>query len=142
MRRLLKNLERVLTTVLMVMMAIVVVVSVVDLGRSLVRDMLQPPAVLSVDELLELFGMFLLVLIGLELLETLKAHVHGPEVRAEVILLVAIIALARKIVTLDVKQVPTGALLGIGATMVALGVTFYIVRRAPQREPPGHPGDA
>lgn len=129
-----KKFEHVMTTLLIVMMAVVVALSIADLGWVLVKDLLSPPVVLlDVDELLEVFGMFLLVLIGIELLETLKTYVRESEVRAEVIMLVAMIALARKIITLDVKDVPSASLLGIAAIFAALGITYYLIRRSHDR---------
>ena len=63
-----------MTWLLIGMMAGVVVLAVADLAWVLVEGVISPPVVLlDVDELLDLFGMFLLVLIGIELLETLKA---------------------------------------------------------------------
>ena len=101
------------------------------------KDIISPPVVLlDLDELLNLFGMFLLVLIGIGLLETLKAYVRERELRAEVIILVAIIALARKIVTLDVKDVPSVSLLGIAAIIVALGIAYYLIRLTHHRRAP------
>jgi uncharacterized membrane protein (DUF373 family) len=118
------------TTVLTVMMSIVVVLSVLGLGRALVVDLMTPPyLLLARDQLFDVFGVFLLVLIGVELLETLRAYEHGREVRAEVIVLVAVIALARKIVTLDVKSISSGTLLGLAATLVALAVAFFCIRK-------------
>jgi uncharacterized membrane protein (DUF373 family) len=125
-----KKLERVLTIVLMAMMAVVVVLSIADLAWELVRDILTPPVVLlDVSELLNVFGAFLLVLIGIELLETVRAYVSQREIRAEVILLVAIIALARKIITLDLKELAAPALLGIAAIVVALGITYALIKQ-------------
>jgi len=115
-------------------LAFVVVLSVVDLAWVLIKDIISPPLVLlDVDELLDIFGVFLLVLIGIELLETLKAYVREREIRAEVIILVAMIALARKIVTLDVKAVPSVSLLGIAAIIVALAIAYYIIRQTHSR---------
>lgn len=125
-----KKFERLMTVVLIGMMAVVVMLSVADLGWALIQDIVSPPrGLLNVDELLDLFGMFLLVLIGIELLETLQAYVRDREVRAEVIILVAIIALARKIITLDVKATASASLLGIAAMIVALGIAYSIIRR-------------
>ncbi len=132
-----KKFERVVTSTLIGMMAVVIVLAVADLTWVLVKDIISPPVVLlDLDELLDLFGMFLLVLIGIELLETLKAYVRERELRAEVIILVAIIALARKIVTLDVKDVPSVSLLGIAAIIVALGIAYYLIRLTHHRRAP------
>ena len=129
-----KTFERVTTTVLIVMMALVVALSVADLAWLLIKDILSPPLVLlDINELVDIFGMFLLVLIGIELLETFMAFAREREVHTEVIILVAMIALARKIITLDVNAVPSVSLLGIAAIVLALGVTYYIVRQTRSR---------
>ena len=78
--------------------------------------------------------MFLLVLIGIELIETLKAYVLQNEIRAEVIIIVAIIALARKIITLDLKEVSSGSLIGIAAIMLALSIAYYVIRQTHIRD--------
>ena len=131
-----KKFERVMMIVLIALMAMVVVVSIADLAWVLIKDIISPPLVLlDVDELLDVFGMFLLVLIGIELLESLKAYVREREIRAEIIILVALIALARKIITLDVKEVPSASLLGIAATILALGITYSLIRPRAARPP-------
>jgi len=130
-----KKLERVMMAVLMGMMAVVLVLAIADLGWELIKDTFTPPVLLlEVDELLRVFGTFLLVLIGIELLETLRAYVAHRELRAEIILLVAIIALARKIIILDVKGLSGSSLLGIAAILVALGVTYHLVRQGGKRD--------
>lgn len=127
--------ERAIVLVLMVMMVGVVVLAVAELAWVLVRDLRSPPvAFLDPDELLDVFGAFLLVLIGIELLETLRAYVRERVIRAEVILLVALIALARKIIILEVKATPGSVLLGIAAIVVALGIAYSILRRAHDRD--------
>ena len=125
-----KRFEHVVTRVLIVMMGFVIVLAVIDLVWILIKDLLSPPfALLDIGELLDVFGLFLLVLIGIELLETLKAYVRERVIRAEVVILVAVIALARKIVTLDVKDVSSASLAGIAAIFIALGLTYFLIRR-------------
>lgn len=132
-----RRLERVLIGALIGMMGLVLVVSVADLAWLIIKDLSSPPLVLlGVDELVDVFGLFLLVLIGLELFETLRVHSHSAERRAEVILLVAIIALARKVITLELKAVSGAALLGLAGLEVALAIAFMIVRRARRNAPP------
>lgn len=123
--------EWAMTRVLLVMMACVVVLATVELGWILVKDVLTPPRfLLEIDELLELFGQFLLVLIGVELLHSMKVYVERREAHLEAVLAVAVIAVARKIVVVDPKELPEGALLGIAAIMLALSLGYYLARRA------------
>ncbi|NUP10134.1 MAG: phosphate-starvation-inducible PsiE family protein [Polyangiaceae bacterium] len=133
-----KRFERVVTLVLMAMMAIVVVLAVIDLAWVLARDFLSPPlAFLDIHELLDIFGVFLLVLIGIELLETVYIYIRDHEIRTEVIVLVALIALARKIITLDVKTLPSLSLVGIAAVVLSLALAYVLIRRR-SRETPSH----
>jgi hypothetical protein len=67
-----KKFERLMIQSLMVMMAIVLGLATLDLGWLILKDIMTPPyVILSVDQLLDFFGLFMLVLIGIELLETI-----------------------------------------------------------------------
>jgi uncharacterized membrane protein (DUF373 family) len=135
MNKYIKNFEQFITIILMILMGVVVLMTVVDLAWILIKDAITPPILLlDTSELLDIFSMFLLVLIGIELIETLKAYVLQNEIRAEVIIIVAIIALARKIITLDLKEVSSGSLLGIAAIMLALSIAYYVIRQTHIRD--------
>jgi uncharacterized membrane protein (DUF373 family) len=123
--------ERAVTIVLTALMAVVVLLSVAALCWALVRDLMEPGVRrLDAAGLMEIFGAFLLVLIGVELLETLRAYVYEREIRAEVIVLVAVIALARKLITLDASHLEPGILLGLAALMAALSLAYRMIRSA------------
>ncbi len=131
MLRHLDTFERVITHALLVMMAAVVLLATIELAWIVGKDMLSPPLfLLELDELLELFGLFLLVLIGLELMHSVKIYIERRVVHLETVLTVAMIAVARKIVVLDPKELPEGTLLGIAAIALALTLGYYLVRRS------------
>lgn len=131
MLRYLDTFERIITRALLVMMAGVVLLATVELAWLLGKDMLSPPLfLLNLDELLELFGQFLLVLIGLELFHTMKIYIVQRVLHLEAVLTVGLIAMARKIIVLEPKQLPEGTLLGIGAITLALALGYYLVRRS------------
>lgn len=137
MTKLLHKFEHGVTVVLAAMMMIVVLLAVLELGWIVVNDVVSPPVVfLEIDELIEIFGAFFLVLIGIELLETIKAYRTEGIVRVEVVILVAIIALARKVIVFDsAKDGSMMALIGIAAALVALAVAFRFVK---QKRAPAH----
>ena len=118
------------------MLALVVVLATVDLGWIIIKDILTPPVfLLDVAELLELFGAFLLVMIGLELLGTVKTYITKKTIHVEVVLLVAIIAIARKVVILEPKEMDGTRLLGIAAIIFALSIGYYYVRLGGRKAP-------
>ena len=80
--------------------------------------------------MLEIFGYFLLVLIGVELLETLKAYLKKDVIHVRVVLEVALIAMARKVIIEEPNSVPGLALFGIATLILALGIAFYFEMQA------------
>jgi len=133
-----KTIERFIITSLVVMMTLVLIFATIDLGWILVRDLIfhEPMFLLSVDDLLEIFGLFLLVLIGLELLDTvIRTYMMKKTVHVEIVIAVAIIAVARKVIILDVKEMSPLLLVGIAALTFALCAGFYLLRKA--RTEPG-----
>ena len=79
----LKKFENYILNILIIMIALVILVSTVELGWIIVKDLMKPPKfLLSISDLKEIFGFFLLVLIGIELLETIKAYLVEHVVRS------------------------------------------------------------
>jgi len=123
-----KRFDRVIVTVLIVLMLLVIVLATIEVGWLIVQDIVSPPVLLlEIDELLDIFGMFLLVLVGIELLYTLRAYRTDNEVHVEVVFAMALIAVARKVIILDVKELDSLVLMGIAAIVLALSVGYYYV---------------
>ena len=134
MLKVIEKFEHVINVVLLVMLAIVVLLATIDLGWIIVKDILTPPVLLlDVDELLELFGAFLLVMIGVELLNTVKTYLTKKTIHVEVVLLVGIIAIARKVVILEPKTMEPLTLIGIAAIISALTFGYYFVKLAARK---------
>jgi uncharacterized membrane protein (DUF373 family) len=129
---LVKRFERLLIQVLMIMMAVVLFLATVDLGWTIYKDISESLSlILSVDQLLELFGLFMLVIIGIELLETIvKTYLTQGLPHYEVVLSVAIIAIARKVIILDIKEISSLSLVGIASIILALTVGYYFMKKA------------
>jgi uncharacterized membrane protein (DUF373 family) len=130
----LKWFERAVVMALIVMMALIIFLSTVELGWIIILDMITPPIILpQITELLEIFGFFLLILIGIELLETIRAYLVEHVVHVEVVLEVALIAIARKVIILEPKEMSSLTLFAIATLILALGAGFWLVRRDRQR---------
>lgn len=76
------------------------------------------------------FSGVLIVLLGLELLETLKTYFSEHHIRIEVILVVAIIAIGRHIIQVDFEHTPGLQLLGLGALVLCLTLGYSLVKKA------------
>ena len=131
MEKLIEAIQKFIVLALASMLVLVVVLSTVHLGVLIAQEIWKPPRFLiRVEGLLEIFGYFLLVLIGVELLETLKAYVKKDVIHVRVVLEVALIAMARKVIIEEPNGVPSLTLFGIAALILALGVAFYFERQA------------
>ena len=82
------------------------------------------------------FGQIMTLLIALEFNHTLRYVVsrHQSVIQARVVVLIAILALARKFVVLDVQQTTPGYLLGLAAITLALGLTYWLMRERDERD--------
>ncbi len=132
-----KRVEHWVTLALVVMLSVVVILATVELGYTLVVDIASPPVLFpGIEKLLQIFGKVLLVLIGIELLETMRSFAGAGVVRMEVVLSVAMIALARKVVLVEIGHISSMDMLGVAALLAALSFAyrpFVRVRTGPTR---------
>lgn len=116
---------------LMVLLMLVVVLSTVHLGVMTAEELWKPPRFLiPVQGLVDVFGYFLLVLIGVELLETLKGYIQRDTGHVGVVLEAALIAVARKVITAEINSVSAMTLFGVAALILALGVGIHFERQS------------
>ena len=127
--------EKCVYAVLMGLLMVVLVGSLIDLVWLLYGALFTTTtAVIGSQELITVLGAFLLVLIGVELLDTIKAYFRENAIHVEIVVLLAIIAVARKVILLD----PTGMtgfefgfeLIGIGVIIVCLAAGYYLIKKA------------
>lgn len=134
--RAIKRFEHAIVVSLIGMMMLVVTLSTVDLAWIIIKDIVTPPILLlEVEELLEVFGFFLLILIGVELLETIKAYLRDNVIHVETVLEVALIAIARKVIVLDQSKYDGVSVFAIAALIFALAVASRLRRRSRKSAP-------
>jgi uncharacterized membrane protein (DUF373 family) len=123
--------ERVVYTVLILLLAVVLVSAIGELVYLLAMSLTNfPPGLLANGELVAVLGSFLLVLITVELLDTMKAYITENVIHVEVVMLLAIIAIARKVILLDPAATDGVELIGIGIIIVGLAAAYYLLRKA------------
>ncbi len=132
MEKFLNRFEQYIVIGLLGMMIIVVFLATLELAIIIVEQMIEPPRIilLNIKEILEIFGFFLMILIGLELIETIKVYLTQDTIHVEIVFLVAIIAITRKVIILDVKMLTPLTLLGVAAIILSLSVGYYVLKKA------------
>ncbi len=80
-----------------------------------------------------IFGGFMLVLIGIELLRAMKIYLKENLVHAEVVILVAIIGLSRHIIDLKLDKDPL-YFAGLGILIVCIVGSYYLIRESSKKK--------
>jgi len=132
--------ERGVLSVVQLLLMLLVVLGLLDLGYLMWRGVDGILVTIhSMGELQEAmqhgFAGALLVLIGLELLETVRAYLRDHHVRLEVVLIVAIIAVGRHIIMLDLEHLGGMSSFGIAALILAVTTGYFLVRRKASHGP-------
>lgn len=132
--------ESMIILALILLMMGVVTLSALELAVVLFQRVSSPPVLLlNLQELLEVLGFFMMVLIGLELLETIKNYLTQHALHVEVVLLVAMIAVARKVIILNMKETSAESMMGIAVLLFSLSGSYYLIKKG-MRIPNSLPG--
>jgi len=123
--------EKYIIWALIIMISIVLVISVLDLVYQIfIHFRNAPNHIPELKLLVEFFSMFLIILIGIELLETIKAYLKDDVIHVEIVVLVAIIAVARKVIILDYDKTDAMTLIGMAALILGLAGAYYLIKRS------------
>ena len=122
--------EQFIALALLVLMGIVVASATAEVAYEVVMGLINPPGFfLGVSELFDIFGLFLMVLIGLELMTSIHMYLDDHKIHAEMMFLVALTAVTRKIVIMDTGKVEPMLMFGIGFLIIALAAGYYLIRK-------------
>ena len=132
MIRIVERIEKAVVIGLLVLMLLVVIAGSIELVFVIFQAMAEPPRfmLLDINELLRIFGFFLLVLIGLELLATIRMYILDDMIHVELVMVVALIAVSRKIIVLDYSKTDAITVLGIAALIIALSAGYYLMKQS------------
>ncbi|MGF1513639.1 MAG: phosphate-starvation-inducible PsiE family protein [Elainellaceae cyanobacterium] len=125
----LETFETLVSKALSVAMVVVLVVALVDLFIVLSRSLLAPAEALFAQGLFSIFGLFLDVLIALEILENITAYLKRHVVQVELVIVTSLTAVARKIIIFDFSKSGGIDLIGLAIAIFALSISYWIVRR-------------
>ncbi|PZV11173.1 MAG: hypothetical protein DCF21_17315 [Leptolyngbya sp.] len=110
-------------------MVIVILAIVFDLAVVLAQAIFTTsPGMLLGQTVIDLFGLFLTVLIALEILENITAYIQKHVVQVELVIATALTAVGRKFIILDLTKVSGTTLIGLAIAIFALATSYWIVR--------------
>lgn len=131
---LLKSGERVIIIILAILMALVLFISTFELGAIILKEVIETPEekgiVLDISELSRIFSFFLYILIGLELFVTVVMFLKENVIHGEVILLVGITAVSRKIIILDYEAMNPLTVIGLALLIGTMSLGYFLIKRS------------
>lgn len=114
--------------VLAVLMTLVIVWGVIDVGLILFKEITTKPyGLLNISDILSVFGAFLAVLIAIEIYQNIIIYLKKEVMHVQIVIATALMAIARKIIVLDFKEVSAEYIAASGLVIIALGITYWLI---------------
>jgi uncharacterized membrane protein (DUF373 family) len=120
---------RVAAYVLAITMLIVILEGVVSVVRTVVLNMSQPPY-LIIPDIVKTFSAFLAVLIAYEIFANITLYIRSDVFPVKLVIATALMAVARKVIVLDLNELTAWDVLGLGGLVLGLGVAYWLVSQA------------
>lgn len=77
----------------------------------------------------EVFGGFLIIVLGVELIGSIRTYFQDHLIKTDVVFQVAIIAVSRHVIQMDFDKANPLTLLGLGFLAITLTVGYFVYRR-------------
>lgn len=117
---------------LAVLMVIVILFGVGDVIYVLYQRLSTPPIfILKLGDILQIFGAFLAVLIAVEIFINITLYLRDDILHVRLVVATALMAIARKVIVFDFKEVDYQYVYASGAVVLALGVTYWLTAKTP-----------
>ncbi len=131
--------EHVVAAVLVVMISALIVAAMLSLALDVARLLAGGLDALKDAGIEEIFGRIMTVLIALEfnlsIAQVLEHHGHLVQVRT--VVLVAILAVARKFIIIDLEAMSWEALIALAVVIAALGATYWVLAATVRKQQAG-----
>ena len=126
--RLLHTVIRFGVKVLSVLMTLVILWGIGDVVWIMIRRLSQPPYfILRISDILFLFGAILVVLIAIEIFLNISLYLREDVIHVKLVVATALMAIARKVIVFDYKELSPQYVVATGAVVLALGITYWLV---------------
>lgn len=132
-----ESIEGIVSKILSIGMIVVTFIAIAHLSYALIEKLLLTIERPSNDSfnttLFELFGLFLNVLIALEILENITAYLRKHVIQVELVIVTSLIAVSRKIIILDLEKKSSSDLIALAVAVFSLSIGYAIVHQTNRR---------
>ena len=128
---LVEHLQVIVSKLLSIAMIVLILIAIADLVIFIINKLLawnfNDPSFNK--NLFTAFGLFLNILIALEILENNTDYLRKSVIHVELVIATSLIAVARKIIILDLKNTEGLKVIGLGVAVLSLSISYWIIRR-------------
>ena len=111
-----------------ILMVLVIFWGVADVVYVLYKQLMEPPfMLLDISDLLKTFATFLAVLIAIEIYQNIVLYLRTDIIPLKLVVATALMAIARKVIIIDFKEISPLYIFATGAVVLALGVTYFLI---------------
>jgi uncharacterized membrane protein (DUF373 family) len=111
-------------------MTLVILWGIADVVWVLYEKLSQPPYfLLKISDILATFGAFLAVLIAIEIFLNITLYLRDDVIHVRLVVATALMAIARKVIVFDFKELASEYVWATAAVVLALGVTYWLIAR-------------
>lgn len=113
------------------MMVFVILWALIDVGYHLLVELSANSwrEIFLVDNIFELLGGFLAVLIAIEVFLNIIFYLKEDSVHVPLVLATALTAVARKVIVLDYQHISVEHIYATGALVLAVGISYWLVTK-------------
>jgi len=121
---------KVAVKILAVFMVIVIFWGVADVIYVLYQNLIDEPfMLLNISDIFKTFAAFLTVLIAIEIYQNIVLYLRTDVLPIRLVVATALMAIARKVIILDFKNISAMYIFAAAATVLALGITYYLISK-------------
>ncbi|MBU2490691.1 MAG: phosphate-starvation-inducible PsiE family protein [Proteobacteria bacterium] len=115
---------------LALLMTLVIFWGVLDVVWLIYERAVTPPVgILRLDDLLDIFGSFLVVLIAIEIFVNIVLYLQEEVIHVRLVLATALMAAARKVIVFDYSKLPVDYVWATGLVILGLSASYWLVHR-------------
>lgn len=116
---------------LSLLMVGVILFSVADVLRVIwVKVINSPHFLMTTNDLVETFGAFLAVLIAIEIFINITVYIRSDVFPVKLVVATALMAISRKVIVFDYKQLDPEYVSASALVLVALGITYMLIAKS------------
>jgi uncharacterized membrane protein (DUF373 family) len=116
--------------ILAILMVLVIIWGVADVVYVLYQRLMSPPfMLLKIEDIVATFGTFLAVLIAIEIFVNITVYIRKDVLPIKLVVATALMAIARKVVIFDFKEMPVMYIFATSTVVISLGVTYWLISK-------------